>query len=289
MIIFTTFFYHNTLVCTNDFTVDFVIYTFDRPMQAYALLESSEKFLSGLGDVYVICRTSSADYLKAYKEVASRFSGTKFVYQGDDPHKDFKPLMMRNAFGSDSRYIMFGVDDIIVKDYVNVKNCAKQLEKTLAYGFYLRLGHNITECYSENKATPLPPHTSVCKDIFQWEFKNGDGDWRYPNSNDMTIFKKADIIADLSTINFTSTEYEGPWADKADLNKKGLFFTESKIVGVPLNIVNEKYPNNRQMNAFTAQELLEKFNSGLKIDIIPFYRVSHKAPHSEFEIKFIKR
>lgn len=273
---------------TNDLDVDFVIYTFDRPMQVYALLESAEKYLQGLGEAFVICRASSKKLYEAYKKVESRFHWAKFLYQGNKPHQDFKPLMIKAAFQSPNKYLMFGVDDIIIKDFIDLHFCTQKLEETGAYGFYLRLGKNINRCYSEKKITPVPPHTKICDDVYAWTFKDGAGDWRYPNSNDMTVYRKNDIKGDLESLKITSTAYEGPWASKAIFNKKGLFFTESKIVNIPLNIVNEEYRKNRHMHSFDALELLEMFNNGLKIDISRFYQIKNQSPHEEIDITFIK-
>ncbi len=45
----------------------------------------------------------------------------------------------------------------------------------------------------------------------------------------------------------------------------------------------------RKMNDFSTENLLKKFNEGLKINIDDFYQIKNKAPHMEYEYNFIKR
>ena len=57
---------------------DLIVYSYDRPMQLYALLESIEKYITGLSDIFVILRTSSSDFEHAYGIVEKTFS--KVIY-----------------------------------------------------------------------------------------------------------------------------------------------------------------------------------------------------------------
>ncbi len=269
---------------------DCVIYSFDRPLQLYALLESIEKYISSLGEVQIIYRVSNEAFDSAYEQIVVRFKNYKFHKQGKNPHADFKNLMMNCAFNSPNDYIVFAVDDIIVKDQINISECIKALKNSGAYGFYLRLGKNITKSYMAKLQTPIPNNQNVCEDIHIFTFKDGTGDWAYPNSNDMTIYKKTDIKSDLEKINFT-IPCEGPWAVMAKLERTGLFFENSKILNIPMNLVHETAIayKNQNMQLFTTNQLLEIFNLGLKIDIDQFYKINNNSPHVEIVPEFIKR
>jgi hypothetical protein len=268
---------------------DMVIFSFNRPLQLYALLESVEKYMIGLGQVNIIYRINHDDFIQSYEEVKKRFKQFNFFIQGNDPHQDFRLLVLKCAFETPNDYVLFGVDDLIVKDYINIFDCTNALKKTGAYGFFLRLGENITQCYMEGIKTPVPNHEKVSDDIFIFKFNDGKGDWRYPNSFDMTIYKKSDIINDLHNIPLRTPSCEGYWHQRADFNKFGLFFKESKNINIPLNLTTEEARENKNMKLYCPSILLRKFCEGYKIDINQFYKINNNSPHMEYVPNFIKR
>lgn len=268
--------------------VDLVAFSFDRPMQLYAFLESLEKYASNLGEIHIIYRTSNDDFDIAYNELIFRFNSCFFHKQGPNPTKDFRPLTMKSVFDSPNEYILFAVDDIILTDFVDLSLCIKTMNNTKAYGFYLRLGKNITYCYARRQPSPIPKHLSITNDIYIYKFKDGKGDWDYPNSVDMTIYRKADIKKDLEKIPMKNPSFEGPWAGLANHNKYGLFFENSKIINIPMNLVIEN-GTNRNMRSYTSIELLEKFKNGLKINIDKFFKINNNTVHAEYDVEFINR
>ena len=271
--------------------VDLVIYSYNRPLQLYALLESIEKYFTGVGVVSIVYRTDLR-FSESYDEVVSHFSNYHFLKQGDKPFKDFKPLALQGAFESPNEYVAFAVDDIIVKDYTDLSDCVRWLKKTGAYGFYIRLGMNTTECYMMNdKPTPVPVHERLSDDVISWAFEDADGDWGYPNSNDMAIVKKQDIIDTFNKMKFASTSYEALWASVADLTLRGLCYNESKIVNIPMNLVLYEDPINGARNCgwYTTDELLGVFKAGLSIDVGDLYKINNKSPHMNYPVKFVNR
>ncbi|MDR3646003.1 MAG: putative sugar O-methyltransferase [Candidatus Babeliales bacterium] len=265
---------------------DLIVFSYDRPMQLYAFLESKEKYIKNVGEVHVIYRTSNNDYTQAYDVVKSQFSSVKFYKQGNNPHYDFKVLTLNCAFNSRNDYLMFAVDDIIITDYIDLEECVKALQSSNAYAFYLRLGFNINECYMMRVQSPAPKNIKLNDKIFSYKFSDGQGSWCYPNNVDMTIYRKDDIKADLLKIDMISPErLEFNWSNLADTNKTGLFFEHSKMVNIPLNLC---YSNsvNRNMNLYSTTELLKKFNEGQRFDINKFYKIDNNAPHMEYKPEF---
>lgn len=122
---------------------DLIIFSFNRPLQVHATLESVHKYFSNLNQIYVLYRASDTEYEIAYNELITKFNKVKFIKQGSNPREDFKPLLLQCFFGSPAGYILFSVDDDIATDYVDFKQCIQTMQKTNAYGFYLRLGTNI--------------------------------------------------------------------------------------------------------------------------------------------------
>ncbi len=271
---------------------DFVIFSYDRPLQLYALLESTTYYIDGINQIHVIYRVSDFAYANAYDKVKQAFPAVHFHCQSTNPHKDFKPLTLKAAFSSQAQYILFGVDDIIVKDFVDIEYCIECMKATNAYGFFLRLGTHLTECYSMNTKQPVPTLDQIAPTVFAWDIKKGCYDWGYPNTVDMTLYVKKDIESVLTMLAYYSPNtLEGNWSGKASLvrNRKGLCFSESKIVNLPLNLVQNDYSKNRHQEGYSAADLLTVFNQGLKIDIRPLYLIKNSAAHMEYEPLFIER
>ncbi|MCA9770373.1 hypothetical protein KC460_03315 [Candidatus Dependentiae bacterium] len=270
---------------------DLVIFSYNRPMQLYALLESVERYMVGIGDTVVIYRASDERYAMAYEKVYERFSYVMPCAQGVNPNGDFKLLMQQAVFDSSKDYVLFAVDDIIVKDYVDLSECIETLEHENAYGFYLRLGKNTNFCYPLNKSQGVPPLRLITDDIFSWQFVHGIGDWGYPHTVDMTLFKKEVIMNDLKRLSYTAPNtFEAAWAGQARSikNKFGLCYKQSKMVNLPLNVVQKIYKN-RTTNSYYPEQLLDIFNAGHKIDINPLYKIKNRSAHMDYDLTFLER
>lgn len=266
---------------------DLVIFAYDRDMQLYAYLESIEKYVQGLGDIIVIYRTSAPKFDVGFEIVKNRFSYVQFIKQSNNPHRDFKPLVMEYAFNkSKNDYIIFGVDDLIMKDYVDIQQCTTAMQKYGAYAFFLRLGINYNYCYPAKAHQPIPPMTYVENDMCLWEFKKGIYDFGYPNDLSMTIYNKSQVKTAIANLPFvTPNTFEGIWAQKANMNAKGLCFKMSKLVNIPANKVQEDNANHH-MNSYSPSKLSDLFLKGYKIDIAPLFGIDNKACCVEWDLQF---
>jgi len=274
--------------------VDLTVFSFDRPIQLYAFLESVERFITGLGEVSVVYRTSSSKEIKkAYKKVKKRFNSVNFIKQSSkNPRYDFKEKTLGATFNSPNSYIAFAVDDIIVKDPINLAECVAMLKTTQTHGFFLRMGKNITHCYMMDCAEAVPNLVSVGRNIYAWNFKGSSYDWACPNTVDMTVYCKEQIKELLCRIDFDTPNFlEGAWCNVGgpqDMEKMGLCYENSKIVNLPLNQVQRSSGIIRNMNIST-KDLLAKFNKGYKIDINPLHTMGINSPHMEYVPTYIKR
>lgn len=281
--------FSKNLACISEL-VDLIVFSYNRPMQLYALLESVDKYMIGLGEVSIIYRASDSAYATAYEVVKTKFKQVRYFKQGAKPKTDFKPLVLK-AWQSQQAYLMFATDDIVVKGPIDLYECVKALKLTDAYGFYLRLGKNITRSYfSSTDFTAIPTYKTVIPGINLYKFSESLGlDWRYPNTVDMTIYPKAKIRDFFVNKEYDSpNQCEGRWATYADMNLQGLFFDSSKIVNIPINVVNENGVN-PNMGSYSVAELLKLFNNQKKIDISDFCEINNQAPHMDHQVKFIQR
>lgn len=270
--------------------VDLIIFSKNRPLQIYAFLESYEKYVTGTDHISVIYYAGK-EYAPAYTAVRKRFAKVHYIRQDiKNPYADFKKLLCKAVSEHNATHIIFAVDDIVVIDYVDVVACAKALKKYKAYGFYLRLGRDIIECYAEGMSTGLPPFKMHTKNIFSWKFGEGAGDWNYPHTVDMTLFKKKDVAYAVKNLDYDSPNtFEQAWSGiNIDKNERGLCFAISKIVNLPLNLVQNDF-DNRHGAEYDVQFLLAKFQQGFKMDISALHKFPHKAPHAEYQPTFIAR
>lgn len=269
---------------------DLVIFSYDRPLQLYALLESIEKQVQGLNQTTIIYRASDERFLASYREIIKEFPSHKYIKQPDQFCKEsFKPLVMETLCSMKAPYLLFAVDDIIVKDHIDLITCIDAMEKTAAYGFYLRLGESTNYCYASDQDQGIPNLMPIFDSVKTWQFYKGKEDWNYPNSVDMTLFRKKEVYNALKTFSFHNpAELEAKWAARSDHTLLGLCFQESKIVNLPMNIVSQTFENRRE-NSYSTQELLVKFESGLKMDIAPLYQIKNKSAHIDYLPSFIEK
>lgn len=270
------------------YEADIVVFSYDRPMQLYAFLESLYLHTSGIHETSVIYRCSDEEYRNAYEQVGCAFPQVKLIEQKNPP-QDFKLLFLEIVFNpQSSEYVAFAVDDIIVKDDIDLSQCINALEATKAYGFYLRLGLNIDASCSSDVHDGTPPMMKVVEGIYSWQFKTGHWNWAYPNTVDMTVYRKKDLECPFRELSYYNPNHLENSFGNADLEQMGLCYETSKIVNVPLNIVSES--SSTQHLNISAKDLLIKFNAGLKIDISSFFQIKNRTAHAfVYEPSFVPR
>jgi glycosyltransferase involved in cell wall biosynthesis len=273
----------------NERKADIVIFSCDRPMQLFACLESIHRYFSGFERISVLTRASDERYLAGYELVREQFPEVRFVFQGKEYKKDFKPLLLKTLFQSPSEYVLFGTDDEIVKDFTDLNSCMEMMSKTRAYGFYLRLGSHITYSYQLARDQVVPRSIDLGGGVYAWNIKVGYSDWDFPNTLDMTLYRKGDLKAPFEKMNYkTPNSLEFCWAKEVHPEHEvGLYFEHSKVVNLPLNVVSRT--GNPHMNFLQPPELLARFEQGLKIDIEPLYKVENNSPHFEYFPEFVLR
>lgn len=269
---------------------DLIIYSYNRPMQLYALLESIEYYVYGLEKIYVIYRTSSQEYEDAYGILKKSFQNIRFIAQ-KPPYNDLKELTCNCFSEIQNPYILFGVDDIIVKDFINLNECTQALEKHNAHGFFFRLGKNLDHCYAMNGSQSLPPLCSVDHEIYTWQFSQGEYDWNYSNNLDFTLYRIQDLKDLIISLDYkTPYSLESQLMSRVDYNQYGLCYESSKIVNFPLNIIQTDWPNHCD-DEYNITQLFDLFSKNLKIDIIPIHQLANTSAHMNAGnlIKFIPR
>lgn len=256
---------------------DIVVFSYNRPLQIYAFLESLYHYSSHIHTCLVLYRCSAEEFRIAYREVMEAFPQVRFIEQSDPPH-DFKPLLIQEVFRpQQSDFVAFAVDDLIITDEIDFSSCIEALKSTNAYAFYLRLGKNIDDCFSSGNYEGIPNLTKVNEKMFSWVFETGIGNWAYPNTVDMTIYRKKDLEANFRTAPFYHPNSLEDYFGVANYTLMGLCYETSRAVNFPLNIVSETTATAHL--DYSVNFLLDRFNDGLKIDISPLHQFNNRSTH----------
>lgn len=266
---------------------DIVIFSYNRPLQLYAFLESSKKYIKNLHRQFVIYRVGNTHYEKGYEKVKEAFPDVIYIRQSiEAPYEDFAPTVRKVVFNRDlsvARYVAFALDDHLVKDQIDLKEGIKLLKKTGGYGLYFRMGNNLTN-------HPKEKRIEVSDGVYAWQFSTMKGEWGIPNSVEMTLFNKEEIHSDFLHMKFHNPNIlQALWNKQANLFRVGLYYDQSKVATLPLNIVMEnEWVKEASVNTST-KELLVTFEQGLKMDIEPLDRLENKTIELDFIPKFVKR
>lgn len=267
-----------------------VTFSYNRPLQLNAFLCSEDRFIKGIDHKVVLYRADE-EYAMAYTVVQRLHPEVLFVAQkAEHRSADFKPLLLHIFDTIPADYCIFAVDDNLVMRPVDLKRCITELEKTRSYGYYLRLGRNINRCYAIDKSTPAPNFKKISEETLSFYFKDGDGDWGYPNTVDMTLYRTADVAPLFQTMTYQNPNLlEGRWSgniQKAFSYAKGLCPQVSAVTNLPLNRVQRTY-NNRCENSISAAELLELFYQGYTFDIDDVAQQYFISPHVAYVPRLI--
>lgn len=265
-------------------TVDLIIFSFNRPLQLQALLESTMHYIKGLDQITVIYRTTNERSQNCYNKLTKQFPHIHFMAQSNNPHADFKLLTHRALTSSSTDYVAFAVDDIIIKDFIDMTQAVQLMQEMHAYGFYLRLGLHLDYCYTMNKPQKVPAVHECAPDVYYWTLGTGEYDWGYPNTVDMTIYHKSQVIPVFNDMPYyTPNSLEGLWSMRAAAvnHRIGLCYKTAKIVNLPLNQVQTDGAN-RNMELLGPDEQVVLFEQGKKIDWQKLYLVDNKSAHMAY-------
>lgn len=269
-----------------------VIFSKDRPVQLDALLRSIQRFVKGVDEINVVYRASDERTSRCYKEVFSTHSSVK----------PFKEVSFRDdVIGvlSDIPYqrVMVLVDDIVFLREVDLGYFREVDLKQ--YFPSLRMGRNITYCYTFNKPVKQPVfeyHKAESEDYFHgdrylsWSWVGADGDWSYPISFDGGIFLTSEFVALAELCSYrapNSFEMSAQWFRKMFAGRKGLCFEVSKLVNIPFNCVQAEAKN---INiGISTDYFLDQWDKGNEISIGDYVGLVPNSPHMELPLTFAER
>ena len=109
---------------------DLLIYSNNRPLQLHAMIESIERYVTGYEQITVLYNGSDERYTLAYHQLKKNFPNVQFIRHSSE--KDLK------HFKSRSDYLLLATDDLIVNDYIDLKACMGQMQRTGSHKFHFQ-------------------------------------------------------------------------------------------------------------------------------------------------------
>lgn len=195
-----------------------IVFTKNRPLQLEAYLESLyNSFARQLVQTYIIYKVEFFD--EAYESVFQRFPECVVVREGDF-HNDFMQILNQ----ADTRYILFGIDDVVYFDSIDfdVIDEAFAAYREEIFGFSLRFAKETIEAGGD----AIHERTATGQTLYAIDWTQGQTPiTRYPFELCATVYSTAMI----KTI-FGSVVNSNPLVRRLFLPSSGLMKAIGKVI-----------------------------------------------------------
>lgn len=261
-----------------------IIFSRNRPLQLDATIRSL-LMRTNIDDLVVIHKYDGV-FEYSIKELEAKYGDrVRFVKQGNFITDTYEAVYN----GGD--YTVFFTDDLIITRYFDKFECEAILgEFNDIVCFSLRLGVNLTKCYSLQISQPLPEFIPNEYSILKWYWRSGVGDWGYPLSVDGHVFRKNFVLAllkvsdDAKTPNFL----ESKWSTFSGSIPMPIMasFKYSCLVNVPHNRVQDDFKNRNEGGV--PEHFLRLFEQGFRIDVGKLYGFNNASCHQPISFDIYK-
>jgi hypothetical protein len=263
-----------------------IIFSKNRACQLHLLLESIVKCSTDLFNNITVLYKSDSGYESGYELLKKRFKWVNFKLE-ENFRKDTLELINYKC-----EYTTFLVDDVVFFDKHNstISDITEYMNTKDVLCFSLRVGTNSTYSHPANVHYKMGEYETNGKFI-HFNFREQKGDLSYPLSVDGHIFKTT-TIKDL----VSNTMFHNPNTLESNLQQymRGNLpsnimasFIHSKMVSVPVNLVNDTFKNRHGLKFYISEEELN--NRYLGGEVISYYDLDFyeiNGPHKELEYKF---
>lgn len=285
-----------------------IVFSMDRAMQLHALLGSYLESAKHPAKLHILYRATTEAHDKCYQEVLrtySYLSDINFVSQKS--RATFRAQLLAIIAKISAERIFFLVDDDLFIEPFDLGQIAA-IDTRYAVPS-LRMGANLSGSYTLQEEQPLPrlsrwsgeysgaapqavsPGTGDGNDdLLAWSWEGGLYDWAYPLSVDGHFFTTTEIAALAEHTEFNSPNtFEGNLQAYTDFfgHRLGICYRKSRMVNIPINKVQTD--NDNLHGEIHQDELLAKWNEGLRIDYGALRGALNKSAHEELAITFAKR
>ena len=270
--------------------VTVVVFSKDRPLQLDATLRSLDLNCLdvGMARVKVLCKYSLPRFAPGYRDVAFEHPNVSFHREGD-----FRTDTLMLV--SDSEYILFLVDDVLVVGELSIARAVEILgHDPSCLGFSYRLGRNTTYCYPLDTNQRLPTFRATDSGTLTFDWTEAEHDFGYPLELSSSLYRAADLLPLL-----TDLSYSNPNTLESSLSQHAASFgsrrpllacyEQSVAVSVPTNLVQTSWPNRAlDSKELSADALARLHERGYRVDVQSYRGIVPNACHQELALAYEK-
>ncbi len=259
-----------------------IVFSKDRALQLHGLLASMQEQVSPPPTTHVLYDCSSTAHAAAYHELAELFPRIRFLRQRN--RTSFRDDLLRLLDELSEERLFFLVDDLLFTEPVDLRPLAALDSDRFVPS--LRLGCNLTRCYTLQADQPLPPAAKPDPDLddafFCWRWSKGVHDWGYPLSVDGHIFDRREITILTHHARFTAPN---SFEDGLQLfrplfqGRLGVCYRKSRLLNIPCNKVQVE--NDNLAGDIHPDHLLERWQAGFRVDYRRYYGFANISAHQE--------
>jgi len=269
--------------------VSCIVFSRDRAIQLFSLLESYAKYVKNPCPITVIYSCSSKEHEGAYADLIALKNSFTFDITFVKEFASFRDTLLATLEKVLSKNIFFLVDDIIFIQEFDLAIAEKVDTKKNILS--LRLSPHLSKSYTKNQRQSPPVFKAYDKsELLEFSWFEKGCEWSTPWSLDGHIFSTSivRVICKISSYSAPNT-LENAFGLFNGLCKghKGICFKNTIILNLPINRVQDEY-NNISGNV-SSNYLLKKWQEGLKFDFKKLHRHRPQSPHEEHSLPLIKR
>jgi hypothetical protein len=242
--------------------------------------------------IAVLYKASKGDHAKSYKQLKKEWKNVSFFRESF--FYKFRPVLLIRCLHAGFPYTCFMVDDnLLFQDISDEKKNIFESFSSSTAAFSLRLGLNCTYSHPADKHFKIKNYSVNKSGFLEWKWREQEeGDFNYPLALDGHIFRTAEItsIIEQTTI-MNPNSLEGFMQQSLDKVPDFMqSFEHSRLVGLPLNLVNDAGKNFYGKKYFyDTTDLCRKYLEGWRIDLAAMDFSSINSAHCELKLEFIRR
>lgn len=250
--------------------IDSIVFSKDRAIQLHAFLISYIQQVQDYGTIFILYKTSDERHKKSYEELKTIFNSEKFVFIEET---EFRKQLIAILSQSKANTIGLYVDDMIFLQTVNYTDILKV--NTFENVVTLSRGKEMDYSVVLQRKIDLPTFANLENEMlsFSWNQYNYLSDWTYPLGVSGYFYGRDELL-----IMFSDQSYKAPNSLESSMqfykeffiNRKGVCYSSISCCCIHANIVQTECIN-PTLGVFSIEDLLNKWNEGMKIDVSQFY------------------
>jgi len=280
--------------------VSCLCFSYNRVFQLESYIRSFFRFVKGV-QLNVRYQYSEDKFKKGYEKLKQKYPEVNFI-EGNGLEDFGKQISewMKNA----PEFVMFGCDDVIFKDDVDINKVIEKVKLKDTVGFSLRLGKGFTHHYPSNSVMKEPVYEEdEGEGILKWDWRIAEHEYGYPFELDSSVYKKEFVELIISSIDYKNHPnlLEGvgyQFVRQLGEEQAGKYlysFSKPKALVIQINRVQDLSPNPFYDTGYDIDALHKLWEDGEKLNL-DYYKKDFKDIYIEDfvleggeEIKISKR